>query len=119
MMQVPTLPERILQAILLIGVILVSWAMVDVLTAPICRSGAELAAGDCYPWGFEGPFADFWHWRSRENYLLAQFIEMASCIVALVLPYVVRPRWITLLAMILLPIATLFALAWLPFYLGW
>ncbi len=34
------------------------------------------AGSDCYPWGVEGPAADYWQYKSKEIYLLSGAIAV-------------------------------------------
>jgi hypothetical protein len=112
-------PARLVQVLLLVAVILVLWDAVDAFNAPGCRDGTAFAAGSCYPWGFEGPFAEFWHWRSRENYLLSRLLQLMPLLAAYAVPLFIRRGSIALPVMVGIAVGGSLALAWVPHAMAW
>lgn len=117
-MRRPTLPERILQALLLAAFLVAAWNFVTAMTGVACRNPAELDAGYCYPWGWEA-FGGFWHFRSQRNYLLSAALNAFVLALSIGLPFVVKSRWISILAMLAVSLGGTIALPWLPYFMGW
>lgn len=118
-MRRPTWPERILQALLTVAIVFILWDVVEASTARVCRDYADLDGGTCYPWGWEGPFAEFWQWRSRGNYLAAQLLHLLPLLLAFILPFIIARRWVAIVAMIIVSLGGSLALVWVPYLMGW
>ncbi|TDQ84006.1 hypothetical protein A8950_0552 [Dongia mobilis] len=112
-------PARVIQVLLVVAILLVLWDAVDALNAPACSDGAAFDAGGCYPWEFEGPFAEFWHWRSRENYLLSRLLVLMPILAAFAVPFFIRRSLIALSSMIGIAIGGSLVLVWVPQAIGW
>ena len=118
MMRRPTISERILQAVIFVVLIFASWDVITAFNGVACRDFTELDAGKCYPWGWDGPFADLWFYRSREVYLRAGLLRVGIVAAAFALPFFVRRRWLALTLMALLMVAAYPALVWAPYVTG-
>ena len=40
-------------------------------------------AANCYPWGSEGPSAEYWHYSSKRTYLASTFYDLAVVAIGL------------------------------------
>ena len=86
-MRKPSAAELIVQALLLALIGVVIWDLVEAVGAVACQNVTELDAGGCYPWGWEGPLADFWYLRSREFYLVSRALDIFVFVLAFSMPF--------------------------------
>jgi hypothetical protein len=117
-MRRPTISEAVVQTILFAALLFALWDTISAFNGVVCRDFAELDTGACYPWGWEGPFAEFWFYRSREAYLSAGLLRIALLSIAFALPFFLRRKWLGILAMLVLLICAYPALMWVPHFLG-
>jgi|JI10StandDraft_1071094.scaffolds.fasta_scaffold259372_3 hypothetical protein len=118
-MRKPSIAELIVQALLLALIGVVIWDLVQAVGAVACQNVTELDAGGCYPWGWEGPFSDFWHLRNRELYLVSRALDIFVFALAFSMPFAVTDRRYGIFAMLIIPIAGSVVLKWLPHLMGW
>lgn len=120
MIRRPSRVERIVQIVLAVALILIAVEVVGAMNGVVCENYTELDSGKaCYPWGWEGPFAEFWSYRSQANYVTTQALHLLMLILAFALPHFSRHRWLNITVMILFPIAGASALQWLPYLMSW
>jgi hypothetical protein len=118
-MRKPSTAELVVQALILTLIGVVIWDIVQAMGAAACSNVAELDAGNCYPWGWEGSFAAFWELRSRELYLVSRALDIFVFAIAFCMPFLVADRRYSILAMLVIPIAGSVVLKWLPNLMGW
>ncbi len=117
-MRRPSIIEVILLIIFAAALFLALSDLISAFDGVICRDYAELELGGCYPWGWEGPSADFWPYRSREAYLTAGLLRLGLVVAGLALPFFARRKWLNALAMLVLLVIAYPAMLWVPYLLG-
>ena len=50
------------------------------------------AGPDCYPWGGEGPAAEYWYYRSKSIYLATGAVQVTASFIALYTMMISRDR---------------------------
>lgn len=109
----PAAPIRLLLGL---SLLVNAFDTANALLVPVCGPGMvrrlEGLTWPCYPWGFEGPFADFWFWRSKAAYLTRGGLHIGLCAAGILATFYRRPRWLglvlacaALVAVFLLPLA--------------
>lgn len=70
----------------------------NAIVVPVCGPGMTHHlwgfTWPCYPWGFQGPFADFWFWRSKTAYLTCNALQISLSAAGLLASFHCRPRWL-------------------------
>ncbi|WP_112662054.1 hypothetical protein [Microvirga flavescens] len=70
----------------LLPCVLLTWLFVNnldfAMNAPACADWRDLGTG-CLPIGWEGPFADAWHLKSRQNAIISAFVSLSLSLGAL------------------------------------
>ena len=106
----PSKPELIIQTVLALAVLWLGASFASAFIGDACRGAAGPA---CWPWGFEGPFADSWSHRSRINTLIWIGAHILLLLVAGLLALVARKPRAGLVILVGLPVAGFLALSWL------
>ena len=84
-MRRPSFAEVILQA--LIAALMLLW-MFELYQASQGVACSETIVGaKCYEWGPSGPGLEFWHYRSKELYLVHLVILLEMLAIGLVIPF--------------------------------
>ena len=101
-------PRGLPSLLLFVCIFLHMAELTNALLVPTCRPRQlHLLSGffwPCYPWGWEGPFSDFWFNRSKSAYLLYVALQLGICFAGLVAQIRIRPAEVgTLLCWLALP----------------
>lgn len=92
--QPSSLPSLLLCVLLLVHVT----DFANALLAPRCSTGdPRVPSGlfwSCYPWGWEGPFADHRFWRSKPAYLQCLALQLGICMAGLIASTRIRSVWL-------------------------
>ena len=92
----PTYPEVALQTILGFLLVILLFDYFQALGAEPCHPPTPR---DCYPWGAEGPAAEFWYYASKEIYLKHALTSSLVLATAILAPFSARGRGSGLAAM--------------------
>lgn len=82
-----TKPTKLLSIIdLVLGIIfliLTLTLLIDLIHAANAEACSVRVYDGCYPWGAEGPAADFWYYKSQELYMIQGAVHLVFLIGAI------------------------------------
>ncbi|WP_395018446.1 hypothetical protein [Dongia sp.] len=91
-LRAPSRWEIALQALLLLALL---YFTVDLWQAHFgqgCETVDAFMQGGCYPWGWEGAFAELRILRSQENYLTGGWVRVVLLATGLAMPFLLQRR---------------------------
>lgn len=85
MVRRPSFAEIILQA--LIAALMLLWLFELYQASQGVACSETIAGAKCYEWGASGPGLEFWHYRSKELYLVHLVILLEMLMIGFILPF--------------------------------
>ena len=85
MVRRPSFAEMCLQAVIVALMLLWLFELYQASLGVACSE--TITGAKCYEWGASGPGLEFWHYRSKELYLVHLVILVEMLAIGLVLPF--------------------------------